>query len=186
VAAGQREKHLVCQIKVTLKGTRPPIWRRFLVLSDMSLHQLHQVSQVVMGWENSHLYQFVIGERHYGEPYPEVEMENSKATKLSQVVPGEATEFTYEYDFGDSWEHEVLIEKTLPAEPRKRYPLCIVGRRACPPEDCGGIWGYAELLEVIQDPEHEDHEEMLEWLGGSFDPEAFDLKEVNEVLEGLR
>ena len=104
---------------------------------------------------------------------------------LQQVVSRVKDKLIYEYDFGDSWEHELLVEKILPLEEGKRYPVCLTGKRACPPEDCGGIWGYASLLEAIRDPEHPEHEEMVDWVGGEFDPEAFDLDEVNRELQNL-
>lgn len=174
----------VYQVKVTLKGIRPPIWRRFLTLSDISLYRLHEILQVVMGWTNSHLYQFDTGKAHFGEPDPEhgMEMRDAKRAKLNQVAPKEKLKFVYEYDFGDTWLHEILVEAILPAEPGVQYPVCLSGRRACPPEDCGGIGGYAHLLDVIQDPDHEELEEMTEWLGGGLDAERFDLDEVNKTL----
>ena len=97
---------------------------------------------------------------------------------------GANRKFHYEYDMGDGWEHEILVEKTLPTEPSQHYPVCVTGRRACPPEDCRGLWGYADLLEIIKDPKHEEYEERVEWLGGELDPEAFDVDQVNEVLRG--
>jgi hypothetical protein len=105
--------------------------------------------------------------------------------RLQQVVSRVKDKLIYEYDFGDSWEHELLIEKILPPEAGKRYPVCLTGKRACPPEDCGGIWGYASFLEAIQDPQHPEHEEMVEWVGGKFNPEAFDLDEVNREIQNL-
>jgi len=176
----------VYQIKVTLKGSKPPIWRRFQVTGDTRLSTLHRILQGIMGWENYHLYQFTIGDTYFGAPDFELDIENDRKVRLSQVVPGEKAKFTYEYDFGDSWEHQILIEKILPPEPGVRYPICLTGKRACPPEDCGGIWGYADFLEAIQDPKHPEHDEMLEWVGEDFDPEAFDLDEVNRVLKRIK
>ncbi|MDP2948722.1 MAG: plasmid pRiA4b ORF-3 family protein [Chloroflexota bacterium] len=181
--ATEQGKELVYQVKVTLKGVRPPVWRRFLV-RDVTLHELHLVLQAAMGWENSHLYQFTIGGDEYSDPLPDLDMKDSTRIRLGQVFRSAGTRFTYVYDFGDSWEHEVRIEKSLAAEAGKRYPVCLAGRRACPPEDCGGVWGYEELLEAIRDPEHEQHQELLEWLGGPFDPEAFSVALVNKVLAG--
>jgi hypothetical protein len=178
---------IVYQIKVTLKGSRPPIWRRIQVASDTTLAQLHRILQRVMGWEGSHLYQFVIGSTPYGEPamLGELDAKDARMVTLEILVPREKSKFLYEYDFGDSWEHELLVEKRLPLEAGKRYPVCLTGKQACPPEDCGGIWGYASFLEAIRDPEHPEHEEMLEWVGGKFDPAAFDLDEVNMELQHL-
>ncbi len=114
------------------------------------------------------------------------EVKNEKNVRLSQVVSGERTRFAYIYDFGDYWRHKILIEKILRLEPDMQYPICIKGKRACPPEDCGGVGGYYDFLETIQDPNHPEHDETLEWVGGSFDPEAFDIDEINQELEKIR
>jgi Plasmid pRiA4b ORF-3-like protein len=179
---------VVYQIKVTLKGSKPPIWRRMQVTSETTLAQLHGILQRVMGWESYHLYQFVVGGMEYGDPrmLEEMESEDARRVSLATLVRGERDTFLYEYDFGDRWDHELLIEKVLPLEEGKRYPVCLMGKRACPPEDCGGVWGYAGFLEAIQDPKHPEHEEMLEWVGGAFDPDAFDLDEVNTALRRLK
>jgi len=180
----------IYQIKVTLKGCKPPIWRRLLVPSDVTLADLHQIIQAAMGWWDYHLHQFNIGGIFYGEPHPDyggwIKMRDEQEFRLNQVVPGAKSRFTYEYDFGDSWVHMILVEKVLPPEPGQAYPVCIEGRRARPPEDVGGVWGYADFLEAIQDPEHPEHEAYLEWVGGEFDPEAFDLDEVNAALRALQ
>jgi Plasmid pRiA4b ORF-3-like protein len=179
---------VVYQIKVTLKGSKPPIWRRIQVTSETTLAQLHRILQRVMGWESYHLYRFVVGGREYGDPgmLEEMEGEDARGVTLATLVRGEKDTFLYEYDFGDSWDHELLIEKVLPFEAGKCYPVCLTGKRACPPEDCGGIWGYVGFLDAIRDPQHPEHEEMLEWVGGEFDPEAFDLSEVNRELQRLK
>lgn len=173
------------QIKVTLKHFRPPIWRRIEVISDMTLKDLHHIIQDAMGWEDCHLHQFTIMGVFYGPPEPDSfsDTENENRVKLSKVVTKEKAKFAYEYDFGDSWEHEILVEKILPVDQEKKYPVCTGGKRACPPEDIGGVWGYAEFLEAIHDPAHPEHEDMTEWIGGDFDPEAFDMKEVNKYLQ---
>ena len=178
---------VVYQIKVTLKGSKPPIWRRMQITSETTLVQLHRILQRVMGWAGSHLYQFVIGGIAYGDPsmLGELDAEDARTVTLAALVRGERSKLLYEYDFGDSWEHELLVEKILPLDEGKRYPVCLTGKRACPPEDCGGVWGYASFLEVLHDPEHPEHEEMLEWIGGAFDPEVFDLDEVNVELQRL-
>jgi hypothetical protein len=179
---------VVYQIKVTLKGSKPPIWRRMQVVGETTLAQLHRILQRVMGWEGYHLYQFVVGGIEYGDPsvLEEMEGEDARRVTLATLVRGEQDKFLYEYDFGDSWDHELLIEKMLPPEAGKRYPVCLAGKRACPPEDCGGVWGYAGFLEAIHDPQHPEHEEMLEWVGGEFDPDGFDLDEVNTALHSLK
>jgi Plasmid pRiA4b ORF-3-like protein len=184
----QSTTRVVYQIKVTLKGSKPPIWRRIQVTSGTTLAQLHRILQRVMGWEGSHLYQFVVGGMEYGDPnmLEEMEGEDARRVTLATLVRGEKAKFHYEYDFGDGWDHELRIEKVLPFEAGKRYPVCLTGKRACPPEDCGGIWGYADFLDAIHDPQHPEHEAMLEWIGGEFDPEAFDLDEVNRDLQRLK
>ena len=188
-ASRQPKRQSIYQLKVTLKGIRPAIWRRLQVPGDMTLHRLHLILQVVVGWSNSHLYRFDINGAHFGEPDPEyagygVQMKDAKRAKLSRVAPSEKARFTYEYDFGDSWIHEIRVERISPAESGEQYPVCLAGKRACPPEDCGGIGGYGGLLEAIEDPTHEEHEEMMEWLGGYFDPEQFDVEETNRTLRG--
>ena len=177
----------IYQLKITLRDSKPPIWRRIQVPGDISLEKLHWVIQEAMGWTNSHMHQFIHRETYYGVSMKDDfgdfhEMKNEKTVKLNQLVSRPKAKFVYEYDFGDSWEHEILLEKILPPESGVRYPVCLTGKRACPPEDCGGVWGYAGFLEAIQNPNHPEHDDMLEWIGGSFDPEAFDLDAVNRVL----
>ncbi len=167
----------IYQIKVTLEGSKPPIWRRLLVPGDVTLAQLHDIIQIAMGWEGYHLHQFIVGDTYYGEPHPDyepwLEMRDERRVRLHQIAPREGMKFRYEYDFGDGWMHQILVEKILPPEPGKVYPVCIKGKRACPPEDVGGIWGYYDFLEAIRNPEHPEHADYLEWIGGEFDPEAF-------------
>ena len=188
MAVTARSKPTITQLKVTLKGSRPPIWRRILVPSEITLPRLHEVLQAAMGWHNYHLHMFSAGGRSYGEPGPDFDLEdvaNERRVPLSLIAPRLGARVLYEYDFGDSWEHELLVEKILPPDAGMRYPICVTGRRACPPEDVGGIWGYTEFLATLADPEHPEHAEMLEWIGGSFDADAFDLGEVNQRLGSL-
>lgn len=184
----QSTSQSIYQLKIILKDFRPPIWRRVQVTSDTTLGKLHQIIQSVMGWTNSHLHAFLVQGVEYGQPQPEYDfnVRNERTVKLSSVVTGEKFKFLYTYDMGDSWEHEILVEKALPADPQMRYPVCLTGKRACPPEDCGGVWGYAEFLEAIQQLDHPEHESMLEWIGGTFDPSAFNLDEVNQQLKQIR
>jgi Plasmid pRiA4b ORF-3-like protein len=173
----------VYQMKVTLEGSKPPIWRRLLVPTNLNLGDLHYIIQIAMGWTDSHLHQFFVGDKTYGVPHPDMDwVLDEDRVQLARIVPGEKFKFRYEYDFGDSWSHLILIEKLLPAEPGKSYPICVKGKGCCPPEDCGGVWGFAEFVEVMADPEHPEHEELKEWYGGDFDPEAFDIDEVNRML----
>jgi hypothetical protein len=178
----------IYQIKVTLKDSKPPIWRRILVRSDITLAALHRILQAVMGWWDYHLHQFIVGQTYFGQPHPDYgfEMRDERRVRLNQIAPSEGSRFVYEYDFGDSWEHILLLEKVLEPEPGQQYPVCVKGKRACPPEDVGGVWGYEGFLEAIGDPDHPEHEEYLEWIGGEFDPEEFDLDAVNEALRALR
>jgi hypothetical protein len=180
----------VYQLKVTLDDIKPPIWRRIQVRGDVSLFKLHKIIQAAMGWEDYHLHQFIVGEDYYAVPSPEdpwpMETKNEKRAKLFQVAPAEKAKFIYEYDLGDSWYHDVLVEKILHAEGERMHPVCLSGVRSRPPEDCGGTGGYYEFLEAIRDPKHPDHEDMLVWAGGDFDPERFDKEEVNRLLSKIK
>lgn len=173
----------IYQIRVTLKGSKPPIWRKFLVPDSISLHQLHVILQIVMGWTNSHLHQFVIDDEYYGEPEEEdgysEDLKNEKRYRLNQFVERKGVKFIYEYDFGDSWEHTVHIEAILPIEKGAQYPICLEGKRACPLEDIGGVTGYDDVLKIFSNPKHPEHEEMVEEFGEDFDPEFFDIEDVN-------
>jgi hypothetical protein len=157
------------------------------VLSSTTLGKLHLIIQEAMGWYNYHLHQFMINGIEYGQPNPSFDfnvMDEDKVP-LSRVISEEKFKFRYEYDFGDGWEHDILVEKILPRDRKELYPLCIKGKRACPPEDCGGIWGYQELLETIQNPDHPEYESLMEWLPEDFDPEFFDLEDTNRLLRDL-
>jgi hypothetical protein len=179
-------KAKIYQFKITLKGIRPPIWRRFEVSSAITFLDLHHIIQEVMGWENAHLHQFFVDGHNLTDRTTLEEVGYGGAdvakTRLDKFVQQEGQKFVYEYDFGDSWEHELLLEKILEPEAGASYPRCLKGKRACPPEDCGGFWGYQMLLEVLQDPEHPEHDDLLEWVDEEFDPEAFDLAGVNQML----
>lgn len=183
------KSNVIYQIKVTLNGSRPPIWRRIQVRSDTRLDQMHEILQVVMGWENYHLHQFILAGEYFGEPHDDyvgfVEMKDHRRYKIGDLLSAEGDKFIYEYDFGDSWEHILLLEKILDAEKGTHYPTCTKGKQACPPEDIGGIWGYVDFLEAISDPEHEMHEDYLDWVGDEFDPDAFDLEDTNRELKRL-
>jgi Plasmid pRiA4b ORF-3-like protein len=181
------------QLKITLLDTRPSVWRRIQV-KDGPLDKLHEHIQTATGWTNSHLHHFIVGANYYGDPMllhggpGDLSYEDSTATKLSDILPktGKRFRFGYEYDFGDSWRHQVLFEGCLRAEPGGRFPLCLDGERACPPEDVGGTWGYEEFLAALADPQHERHRECREWVGRSFDPEAFDAaKATKRMRRGL-
>jgi pRiA4b ORF-3-like protein len=176
----------VHQLKVTLRGPRPPIWRRIQVPSDITMEGLHVVLQIAMGWEFEHLHQFIVGPQYIGDASMLDEVQDETTTRLREIAPQKGSRFRYEYDFGDSWEHDILVEAVEPPDPDAIYPVCLTGKRACPPEDCGGVWGYADLIEVMADPNHEEYEERLDWLGGPLDSEKFDLNKVNEQLQPRR
>jgi len=174
----------VYQIKVTLKYARPPIWRRFLIASTTTLKEVHTILQIVMGWTNAHLHDFIVGHDQYGEPDKEffTEMKDESKYRLDQLLKKEKDKLLYTYDYGDGWEHEVLLEKILPFKHDMSLPQCIKGKRACPPEDIGGIPGYSMFLKAISNPSHPEHKDMVDWLGGDFDAEYFDIDEVNTML----
>mgnify|MGYP001560037345 CR=1 FL=1 len=159
-----------------------------LLPGNYSLYRLHQVIQLAIGWTDSHLHQFVIEGRHYSLPSPDdyEPVIDERRHKLSQIALEEKYKFVYEYDFGDGWEHEILVEKILAPETGVKYPVCIKGKRACPPEDVGGAWGYEAFLQAINDPQHEEHASFIEWVGPDFDAEAFDLEEINQELKRMK
>ncbi len=177
----------IYQLKVTLKDIRPPVWRRVQVASDIKLGKLHRIIQDAMGWTDSHLHAFNIGGENYGIPDPDFESDihSECNVKLNDIAQA-GDRVSYEYDFGDGWRHEILVGKELPVEPGMHYPRCLTGKRVCPPEDCGGVWGYQNPLNILANPKREEYGETLEWLGGECDPETFELNEVNDLLRKVR
>lgn len=177
----------IYQIKVTLRHSKPPIWRRLLVSGDATLFDMHKIVQIAMGWTNSHLHQFIIDGEYYSilseEDWEPVIDE--RKYRLAKIASTGKRKFIYEYDFGDSWEHEIVVEKILPIDPKVKYPYCVKGKRACPPEDVGGVWGFEVFLEAMKDPQHEEHESYVEWWGEIYDPEALDLDEINQGLQDI-
>jgi hypothetical protein len=180
----------IYQLKVSLKYTRPLVWRRIQLRGDITLAKLHRILQATMGWYDSHLHQFIVGRSYYGVAsrgeFLDMDLKDEKKARLNQLVSKPKQKIIYEYDFGDGWEHELLLEHVLEPEADARYPRLIGGARACPPEDCGGVGGYENFLAAIRDPNHQEHEEYLEWIGGEFDPEEFDLAEFNAALRHVR
>jgi Plasmid pRiA4b ORF-3-like protein len=176
----------VHRMKVTLRGSQPPIWRRLEVPSTFSLEKLHYVIQDAFGWEEAHMWVFDTSMGRYGVTDRELGHRSAAAKKLGDVAPRKDSQLRYTYDFGDDWEHDIVVEDVVPAEPGTAYPRCVAGRRAGPPEDCGGIWGYQQLLETLADPGDTEHEELLDWLGldsaEEFDPASFDPDATNKVL----
>jgi hypothetical protein len=175
------------QLKVTLRGTRPPIWRRLEVASDLTLERLHDALQGAMGWTDSHLHAFVVDGVEYGPPDPEwgTSVKDESRVRLARVLRAPKDRLVYQYDFGDDWQHVVALEKVLPFDAeRHRAPLVTGGRRACPPEDCGGVYGYYRMLDVLGNEDDPEHEEMHEWVGDDFDPDEFDVQATNLYLRG--
>ena len=175
----------VLRLKITLVGSKPPIWRRVIVPVSLTLADLHWVIQIAMGWENSHLHDFDVSGKRFTEFEEDIQAgtgDSTAVTLRSLKLNKEGRTFHYNYDFGDGWLHKIAVESSGPAEDPAQIPVCVTGRRACPPEDCGGVHGYQFLLEAVSDPRHPEHEELSEWLDPEFDPEAFDAGQVNRTL----
>jgi pRiA4b ORF-3-like protein len=172
----------VVSLKVTLRGTKPPVWRRLLVPGALTLGELHHAIQAAMGWHDSHLHAFDIDGRQYGDRSTVDDVADERRLTLNSLMKSGIARFAYTYDFGDDWEHIVAIEKTQPALEGKSYPTCVAGARNCPPEDCGGCWGYEHLLEVLADPTHPEHAEQIEWIDEDFDPNEFSIENANVML----
>ncbi|MDS3862234.1 plasmid pRiA4b ORF-3 family protein [Thermosynechococcaceae cyanobacterium BACA0444] len=195
----------IYQLKITIRDSKPPIWRRVQVKSSITLPKLHQLIQAIMAWEDYHLHHFMVGDRRsrdgghiyfYQPPalFDDDFLKDDELNtfldegkfKLNQLLKAEKETIIYEYDFGDSWEHLITLEKILPPAPMP-HPICIKAVRACPPEDCGGIWGYMGMLEVLKDTNHPEHKDIVEWLGGpGFDPVFVDLAAINSALKSIK
>jgi hypothetical protein len=179
----------VYRLRIRVIDLQPPIWRRVEV-EDCTLLKLHKVVQVSMGWEGRHAWAFFIGDEEYGDDVIDAggdrEFISARKAKLGRFVGRGVQEFRYVYDFGDNWEHVIRVERVLEPEPGAKYPRCVGGSRACPPEECGGPWGYEKLQDAIADPCHERHDETLDRVGDEFDPEAFDLEAANQRLARVR
>lgn len=188
MAAGRSTKAKIYTLRVELEGIEPLIWRGLQVPATITLPRLHSVLQVVMGWTDSHLHSFRIGDREYSnaEDLDELNMLDVKGRKLDALLGDTIREFGYLYDFGDSWVHRIVVESIAEAKPNWSYPLCVAGERAGPPEDVGGAGGYQDFVAAIANPEHEEHENLLVWIGGAFDLGGFDINGVNRGLRRLR
>ncbi|EAY26419.1 plasmid pRiA4b ORF-3 family protein [Microscilla marina] len=174
----------IYQLKVTLMDVTPVIWRKIQVPQDILLPDLHKVIQTAMGWKNSHLHQFEHKRNFYAAPTPwgEMESEDYRDVKLGQLLKKENDKLIYTYDFGDSWQHNVVLEEVHPPTEGGTYPVCVSGKNACPPEDCGGPWGYMDLMMIMKNPKHPEHKEMKDWLGGDLYSSKFDKKAINKQL----
>ncbi len=181
----------IYQIQIALKGIKPKIWRRLLIPSDLMLSDFHYIIQTSMGWTNSHLHQFIKNRTFYSYKHIDDDMWDEmnnidyikKKIRISDLLKLEKDRITYEYDFGDGWIHEVILEKILPLDDQIKYPICLTGKMTCPPEDCGGILGYSNMLEILKQPKHKEFRSYKKWLGGDFDPNYFDKDELNEFLQ---
>ena len=172
------------QVKVTLEQIAPPIWRRLVVPGDWDLGQLHKALQIAFAWADSHLHAFEVGDDTFGDDESgEDEVEPERDVRVREVLDAPGKELTYEYDFGDSWRHRVVMEEQL--EPTKTA-RCLAGERSAPPEDSGGSFGYLHSLEVLADPTHPEYDEVHDWFGADWDPEAVDLERINRALARLR
>lgn len=174
----------IFQFKIILKGISPAIYRTVQVEDSRTFYEFHHIIQIAMGWFNYHLFQFTAGDYCISDPsmidYKDVL--DSKEVTLKEIFTEEGEKISYEYDFGDGWMHSIRLEKILPIKLNTTYPVCIRGKRSCPPEDCGGIWGYQHLVEVMADKKHKEYRSMKAWLGTDFDPEEIDLGIINEEL----
>jgi hypothetical protein len=182
-----RDAGVVVQIKVKLRGIqKPPVWRRLRVRADTPLDRLHDAIVAAFGWHGYHMHVFRSGADEFGMPDPELGFIDERRVSLGELIGGVGDRLLYTYDFGDDWEHEIVVEELLDTDPETHYPVLVAAKGACPPEDCGGPWGYAELKEILADPTHDQHRDMLEWLGlddgSAFDPGAFDAKAIEEEL----
>lgn len=182
------------QLRIALKWTKPQVWRRFLVNPSMTLADLHDVVQVVMGWEDAHLHVFVKGKHRFSVPSPwdddwtPAGMPrdlDARTYRIGQLLTREKDWIDYTYDFGDNWKHRITLQKILPRTPGQSLPLCISGKRRCPPEDSGGVGGYYYMLSVLQDPKDSDHAHISEWMGENIDPDEFSVDAVNRRLRRM-
>jgi hypothetical protein len=179
----------IFELDIVLAEVQPQVRRRVQIPGEVNLAVLHEVVQSAMGWTNSHMHDFQFRGQCYGSTDPErglAEGIDERKVRLNQLLVRVGAKMVYTYDFGDSWEHAIVLEKCLPVDPNMAYPACTGGRGACPPEDCGGVGGFYNLLEALQNPRHPEHEELLEWVGKDYDPERFSIEAINRILHGKR
>lgn len=181
-------KSRIYQLKIELLGIKPPIWRKIKVNGKTIFGDLHMIIQIVMGWEDDHLFEFEnkelrISDNSESDFFNRFEAKDSDEITIEEVLKRKGSKIKYIYDFGDSWEHLITVEETEDGV-LSNGAICLKGKRNCPPEDCGGIWGYMENLSIISDPKHPDYEDCIGWMGEDFDPEYFNLEKTNEILSG--
>lgn len=187
---GTRRPDALLQLRIDLESIRPPIWRRVVVPKTITLAELHRVMQIVMGWKNLHAHLFEVAGQRYGEPDPEsaewgTPIHSEMRATLAGSLAG-ATSLIYIYDFGDYWRHRIKIEAIMPPDPEMHHPICTAAHHACPPDDVGGPCGYMNFLDAMTNPHHREHNSMMEWHGGAFNPEAVDLEAINAALEAIK
>lgn len=184
-----KAKEKILQLKIQLRGSKPPVWRRLLVKDSTTLGDLHSIIQIVMGWTDSHLHSFLYRGEEYGTPDPEFdfgdEIKDENRYKVGSLLKNPKDKMTYTYDFGDNWEHIITLEEILDECKEPFIPVCTTGKKACPPENCGGMVGYYGMLNELKDRDSKDIEEIREWLGEDFNPNFFDINEINEALKAM-
>jgi len=181
----------IFQFKITLQGIRPTVWRRVLIPAKFRLIKAHRIIQAAMGWKDYHLHRFEIGGQRYSYPYPGTDWEDlrdisTRNLRARDLWSRRGIVVEYIYDYGDHWQHTIVLAKILPAEADAAYPACLAGERACPPEDVGGTSGYLEFRDVLRRPRHHEHAHYVAWSGGSFDPNAFDLQRAKRAVARIR
>jgi Plasmid pRiA4b ORF-3-like protein len=176
----------VHRLKLTLRSIRPPIWRRIEVDSNTTLYELSAVLEAAMGWLGGHLHAYEADGITYELPDEDSSFGrrpvDERKARLNKAVPTVGAKMRFDYDFGDGWSHDIIVEAIEPAQSDDDSPRCLTGKRACPPDDCGGPWGYGELLDILANPSHPERAERLEWLGGVYDPEAFNTAETTDAM----
>lgn len=181
-------ENVLFQIHIALKYIKPRIWRRLLVAADTPVEDFHKIIQTTMGWENCHLHHFIKDDLIYSLSSEEDLFGfgniDYQGIKIRKLLCFEGDKILYVYDFGDDWVHEIRLEKILSADNRQKHPVCLKGKRACPPEDCGGVWGYQRILEIMENPQHPDYDNTMEWIGEDFMPDYFNVEEINAALRG--
>jgi hypothetical protein len=183
----QARSTVIVQIKIKLLGvSKPPVWRRLQLRADTRLDHLHDIIVAAFGWENYHMHAFTSGPEEFGEPDPELGFNDERRISLGQLIGGIGDRLRYTYDFGDNWEHEIVVEDLLDADRHVHYPVLVAAKGACPPEDCGGPRGYTDLKAILADRRHEQHQEMLDWLGldsgSAFDPNAVTTDQLDHEV----
>ena len=180
----------VLQLRIQIREIEPPIFRVIQVTNTRTFHLLHEIIQWSFGWDHAHLYEFNVGRTAVAEPDTEFGAppfpRHPRTTRLGDLVSKNVSRFAYVYDLGDTWIHDIAVQKRFLPDPAAKYPVCLEGARTAPPEDCGGVSGYENFLEAWRDPKNEEHEHMKSWAGPHYDSERFDLKIVNEVWKSLR